>query len=82
MTACRGNDDPSSRGDSASSDAADSASAASDASPDASQEADIPLPADNYVGQSEPSMADDDDHPQVQWKSQLFASADGSDGYQ
>jgi hypothetical protein len=72
VAACGGNDSPAGNGSSA--DASDSASD----STDPSAEADAPLPADNLVGQPAPSVGADDDHPQTQWKSQMFASANAA----
>lgn len=71
VAACGGNDNPAGgNGGSSSSDASDSASD----SADPSAQADVPLPADNLVGQPAPSVSADDNHPPNQWKSQMFAS--------
>jgi len=73
VAACGGDKAPAGGNDGASPEASDSASD----SADPSAEADVPLPADNLVGQPAPSVSADDAHPPAQWKSQMFASSGG-----
>lgn len=73
VAACGGNDNPpAGKGSNGSASASDTRSA--DASDSAV--ADAPTSDNDYIGQPEPSANADDDHPQTQWKSKMFAGGD------
>lgn len=73
VAACGGNDGPpAGKGSNGSASASDMPSADASDSP----VADAPAPDGDYIGQPEPSTSADEDHPQTQWKSKMFAGGD------
>lgn len=76
VAACGGNDTPP-----GGTNGNDSASAVDTSSADTSDSAvaDTAPASSDYIGQPAPSVSVDDDHPQTQWKSRMFAGSDSPD---